>query len=105
MDNVTPMVPGTDSSCSITLSPLQHTSYQQNNLKIRSPDGQHLEIIGPGLQQENSRDYAAQLLNEIYLVQSLTSHIGERLELPTRAVYGLSDLLFRVEEFVEKNIK
>ncbi len=105
MDNVTPLVPGTDSPCSITLNPLQHTSYQQNNLKIRSPDGQHLETIGAELQQENNRDYATQLLNEICLVQSLTCHIGERLELPTRAVYGLSDLLFRVEEFFEMSIK
>jgi hypothetical protein len=105
MDNVTPMVPGTDSLCSITLNHHQHTCYQQNSLKIRSPDGQHLETIGNELQHENNHDYATQLLNEICLVQSLTCHISERLELPTRAVYGLSDLLFRVEEFFERSTK
>jgi hypothetical protein len=104
MDNITPMVPGTDSPC-ITLTSRQHTFYQQNTLKIRAPDGQHLETIGIEIQQENSRDIATQLLHQICLVQSLTSHVDERLELPQRAVYGLADLLYKMEEFCEKNIK
>jgi hypothetical protein len=104
MDNITPMVPGTDSPC-ITLTSRQHTFYQQNNLKIRAPDGQHLETIGLEIQQENNRDMATQLLHQICLVQSLTSHVDERLELPQRAVFGLADLLYKMEEFCERNIK
>jgi hypothetical protein len=103
MDNITPLVPGTD--CFVTLTPSQLARYQQSSLKIRSPDGEQLEIIGHDIQKENIQDQKNQLLEQICLTRSLSCHIEQSLELPARAVYALSDLLFRMEEFCERNIK
>jgi len=105
MDNITPLVPGTTSPCVVTLNPFQNAYYQHSSLEIHSPDGERLETFGQDIQKETLHHNNLQLRNQICLVESLLSHIDRDVELPKQAVCGLADLLFRVEEFCERNMK
>lgn len=105
MDNITPLVPGTDSHCIVTLNPFQNTFYQQSSIEIHSPDGVHLETIGCEIQRENLYTNNVQLRDQICLVESLLGHVNQDIELPARAVCGLADLLFRMQEFCERHSK
>jgi hypothetical protein len=103
MDNITP-VPTTKSRV-LMLDHLDTTFYKKSSLKIHSCDGEYLESIGKDIQKENDLDNDTQLRHQVSLVQSLVSHIDQHLELPPRAVYGLSDLLHQVEEYCERKSK
>lgn len=105
MDNITPLVPGTDSPCVVTLNHFQNAFYQQSCIELHSPDGDHLETIGRDMQAENRHNNDVQLRDQICLVESLLGHVNQDIELPARAVCGLAELLFRTQEFYDKHIK
>jgi hypothetical protein len=105
MDNITPLVPGTDSNCVVTLNPFQNAFYQQSCVEFHSPDGDHLETIGNDIQKENLHNNDIQLRDQIYLVESLLGHLNQDIELPAKAVCGLAELMYRMQEFCERKIR
>ncbi len=105
MDNITPLVPGTNSPCVVTLNTFQNAFYQQSCVELHSPDGNLLETVGRDIQKENLHDNDVQLRDQICLVESLLGHANQNIELPARAVCGLAELLFRMQEFCERHIK
>ena len=98
-------MPGADSHRIVTLNPFQNAFYQQSSLEIHSPDGEHLETVGCEIQKENLYSNTVQLRDQICLVESLLGHVNQDIELSARAVCGLAELLFRIQEFCEKHIK
>ena len=100
-DSITPLVHGTKSTCNITLDEYQHAFYQQSNINILSPGGSLLQHIG----YEVEKDAKHQLRDEVHLVSCLLSNIHHDLDLPQQALYGLADLMYRTQEFCDKNIK
>ncbi len=105
MDNITHLVPVTKSQCVITLDPFQYNYYQQSSIEIHSPDGEHLETLGCDIQKENLFHNHVHLQDQMCLVESLLGNINKDIELPARASRALADLLFRMQEFCERNSK
>lgn len=105
MDNITPLVPSTDSNCVVTLNPFQNAFYQQSCVEIHSPEGDHLETIGRDIQKENLHNNDIQLRDQICLVESLLGHLNQDIELPAQAVCGLAELFYRMQEFCERKIR
>jgi hypothetical protein len=104
MDNVTPLVPDTNSPCVITLNPFQTIFYQQSTIEIHSPDGEHLETLGSEIKKENLHNNDVQLRDQICLVESLLGHLNQDIALPAKAVCGLAELMYRMQEFCERKI-
>ncbi len=100
MDNITHLVHGTKSTCNITLDDYQHAFYLQSSINIIAPDGKLLQHIG----YEVEKDAKHQLREDVHLVSCLLSNIHHDLDLPQQALYGLSDLMYRVQEFCDKNL-
>ena len=105
MDNITHLVPVTNSQCVITLDPFQYNYYQQACIEIHSPEGEYLESIGYTIQKEIRAEQTTQLREQIVLLQSLCEKITQDVELPAQAIAGLGDLLFRAREFIESHPK
>lgn len=105
MDNITHLVPVTNSQCVIKLDAFQYNYYQQSCIEIHSPDGEYLESIGYEIQRKTQEEQITQLQEQIVLLQSLCEKITQEVELPAQAIAGLGDLLFRVRGIVEKQIK
>jgi len=105
MDNITHLVPATNSQCVIKLDAFQYNYYQQSCIEIHSPDGEYLESIGYTIQQEIQEEQTTQLKEQIVLLQSLCEKITQEVELPAQAIAGLGDLLFRAREFIESHHK
>jgi hypothetical protein len=105
MDNVTPLVPGTKSSCIVALTPVQYSFYQQSCIELQAPDGEVLEFIGKPIQQEIELTEIHQLQEQVFLLQSVLCKVKEQIELPPLAVAGLADLLARMQELCERFIK
>lgn len=101
MDNITPLVHGTKSTCNITLDEYQHAFYQQSSINIIAPDGHLLQHIG----YEVEKDATHQMRDEVHLVSCLLHNIHHDLDLPQQALYGLADLMYRVQDFCDKNMK
>ncbi|HSC68182.1 MAG TPA: hypothetical protein VLC79_10850 [Cellvibrio sp.] len=104
MDNITPLVPSTDSNCVVTLNSFQNIFYQQSRVEIHSSDGDHLETIGRDIQKENLHNNDIRLRDQICLVESLLGNVNQDIELPAQAVCGLAELLYRMQEFCERKI-
>lgn len=102
MDNITHLVPATNSQCVIKLDAFQYNYYQQSCIEIHSPEGEYLESIGYRIQKEIQEEQTTQLKEQIVLLQSLCEKITQDVELPAQAIAGLGDLLFRVRGIVEK---
>lgn len=105
MDNVTPLVHGTKSTCNITLNEYQHAYYQQSTIEILAPDGRVLEYIGEEINNEKIQASNFQLRDEVNLVACLLSCIDHHIELPRYAVSGLADLLNRMQDFCDKRVE
>lgn len=105
MDNITPLVPNTKSSCVIILDPFQYAFYQQSCIELQDPDGELLEFVGKPIQKEIEASESLQLREQIYLLQSLLCKVKEEVELPTLAVSGLADLMFRMQEMCERGLR
>ena len=105
MDNITHLVPVTNSQCVITLDPFQYIYYQQGCIEIHSPEGEYLESVGYIIQKEIHEDQITQLQEQIVLLQSLCEKITQEVELPAQAIAGLGDLLFRARGFIESHSK
>ncbi|MCE3252885.1 MAG: hypothetical protein K0Q67_1905 [Cellvibrio sp.] len=105
MDNITPLVPSTNSPCIVTLNPFQNAYYHQSSIEIHAPNGEHLETLGADAQKENNYTNNMQLRDQICLVETLLGHINQDIELPRQAVSGLTDLLFRMQELCDERIK
>ncbi len=101
MDNITPLVHGTKSACNITLNDYQHAFYLQSSINIIAPNGSLLQHIG----YEVEKDASQQMRDEVHLVSSLLNNIHHDIDLSQRALYGLADLMYRVQEFCDKNLK
>ncbi|PUA30465.1 MAG: hypothetical protein B0W54_08210 [Cellvibrio sp. 79] len=102
MDNITHMVPVTNSQCVITLDPFQYNYYQQGCIEIHSPEGEYLESIGYTIQKKIREEQSTQLQEQIILLQSLCEKITQDVELPAQAVAGLGDLLFRIKAQIDQ---
>jgi len=105
MDNITPLVPGTKSSCVITLDPFQHMFYLQSCIELRCPDGELLEYVGKPIQKEIEAIELLQLREQIYLLQSLLCKVKDEVEFSPLAVSGLADLMFRTQGLCERFVK
>lgn len=102
MDNITHLVPVTNSQGVIKLDPFQYNYYQQSCIEIHSPDGEYLESIGYDIQTQIQEEQTTQLQEQIVLLQSLCEKITQEVELPAQAIEGLGDLLFRVRGIVDR---
>jgi hypothetical protein len=101
MDNVTPLVHGTKSACNITLDEYQHAFYQQSSINIIAPNGSLLQHIG----YEAEKDSNHQMRDQVHLISCLLHNIHHDVDLPQQALYGLADLMYRVQEFCDKKMK
>lgn len=102
MDNITHLVPAAKSVCAITLNPYQYEFYQQSCIEIHSPDGEHLESIGYEIQKDVADNKAYQLRDQIALLECLLLKINQDAELSPRAISGLADIFFRVQDFLRE---
>ena len=100
MDNITPLVHGTKTTCNITLDEYQHAFYLQSCINILAPDGRLLQHIG----YEVEKDASQQMRDEVHLVSCLFNNIHHDIDLSQRALYGLADLMHRVQEFCDKSL-
>ncbi len=100
MDNITHLVHGTKSTCNITLDEYQHAFYLQSSINIIAPDGHLLQHIG----YEVEKDASQQMRDEVHLVSCLFNNIHHDIDLSQRALYGLADLMHRVQEFCDKSL-
>jgi hypothetical protein len=89
----------------IVLNAFQHTQYQSDSIEIHGPDGEHLETFGKNIQKEQAEDLAYQLHNQICLLECLLLNIHENIELPTKAVAGLVDVFYRMQDFCSTHVK
>ncbi|MES2826050.1 MAG: hypothetical protein V4732_20790 [Pseudomonadota bacterium] len=89
----------------IVLNAFQHTQYQSDSIEIHSPDGEHLETFGENIRREQAEDLAYQLQNQICLLECLLLNIHENIELPAKAVAGLVDVFYRMQDFCSTHIK
>lgn len=105
MDNITHLVPVTNSQCVIKLDPFQYNYYQQSCIEIHSPEGEYLESIGYEIQKKTEAEQMTQLQEQIVLLQVLCEKITQEVELPAQAIAGLGDLLFRVRGMVDKQAR
>ncbi len=103
MDNITHL-PNTESHRIITLNPSQYVLYQTTCIDLNTPDGEYLETLGQHIQNDLTETNAHQLRDNIYLIGCLLGKINEDIELPVRAVSGLADLFYRMQELCEKHI-
>ena len=101
MDNITPLVHGTKSTCNITLDEYQHAFYLQSSINIIAPDGSLLQHIG----HEVGKDAKYHLRDEIHLVSCLLHNIHHDLDIPQQALYGLADLIHRMQEHCDKSMR
>ena len=101
MDNITPLVHSTKSTCNITLDEYQHAYYLQSSINICAPNGGLLQHIG----YEAEKDATHQMRDEVHLMSCLLHNIHHDIDLPQKALYGLADLMYRVQEFCDKNIR
>jgi hypothetical protein len=98
MDNITHLVHGTN----LQYHPRRiSTYYLQSSINIIAPDGSLLQHIG----HEAEKDASQQMRDEVHLVSCLFNNIHHDIDLSQRALYGLADLMYRVQEFCDKNIK
>jgi hypothetical protein len=100
MDNITPLVLGTKTHCTITLSEYQLAYYRQSCIELLAPDGTHLETIG----EDIKKDQRHQLREEICLVECLLSQINHNVDMPPQALSSLADLLYRMRDDFENSI-
>ena len=100
MDNITHLVPVTNSQCVLKLDPFQYNYYQQSCIEIHSPEGEYLESIGYEVQKKTEAEQMTQLQEQVVLLQALCEKITQEVELPAPAIAGLGDLLFRVRQIV-----
>jgi hypothetical protein len=98
MDNITPLVPDTKSSCVITLDPFQYAFYQQSCIELQSPYGQFLELVGHSVQKDIDENNVCRLQEQVFLLQALCSKIDQDVELPPQAIAGLADIFLRMEK-------
>jgi hypothetical protein len=61
MDNITHLVPVTNSQCVLKLDSLQYNYYQQSCIEIHSPEGEYLESIGYEIQKKTEAEQMTQL--------------------------------------------
>ncbi len=101
MDKITPLVHGTKSICNITLDEYQHAFYQQSSINIIAPSGNLLQHIG----FEVEKDASHQMRDEVHLVSCLLNNIHHDIDLSQRALYGLADLMVRVQEYCDKSLR
>ena len=101
----TQSAPATKSQCVIKLDPFQYNYYEQSCIEIHSPDGEYLESIGYDIQKQTQEGQITQLQEQIVLLQSLREKFTQEVELPTQAIAGLGDLLFRVRGIVDSQTK
>lgn len=104
MDNVTPLVHGTKSTCCITLTEYEHAYYQQSAVELLAPDGSLLQYVGDEIKKEIIQTGNYQMRDELYLVGCLLNCIDHHIEMPRHAVSGLADLVNRMQSFCEKRI-
>jgi hypothetical protein len=100
MDNITPLVHGTKSTCNVTLGEYQYAFYQQSSINIHAPNGSLLQHVG----YEVEKDAKHQLRKNVHLVSCLFNNIRHDLDLLQQALYGLADLTYRMQEFCDKNL-
>jgi hypothetical protein len=98
MDNITPLVPDTKSSCIITLDPLQYACYQQNCIELQSPDGKFLELVGHAVQKDVEESNFCRLREQVFLLQALCNKIDQEVEFPPQAIVGLADIFLRMQK-------
>ena len=79
MDNITPLVPDTKSSCVITLDPFQFAFYQQSCIELQSPDCQFLELVGHSVQKDIDENNVCRLREQVFLLQALCSKIDQEI--------------------------
>ncbi|MCE3252635.1 MAG: hypothetical protein K0Q67_1655 [Cellvibrio sp.] len=103
MDNTFPPKHDDNSTCVLTLNPVQHAYYQRSAIKLHSSDGEYLETISRETQQEKLHSSNAQLRDQVCLVKSLLGYIPTDLDLPTNATSGLKELLAQMREFCEEH--
>jgi hypothetical protein len=65
----------------------------------------NIESIGHTVQKDAAEADAYQLQNQVALLDSLFSNINHDIELPARAVAGLSDVLYKVNDYFVKFVK
>lgn len=103
MDSIFPPEHDNNSTCVLTLNPVQNSSYQRSAIKLHSSEGEYLETISREIQQEKLQTYHTQLRDQVWLVKSLLGYIPLDLDLPSHAVSGLKELLTQVREFCEEH--
>ncbi|MES2676678.1 MAG: hypothetical protein V4660_20745 [Pseudomonadota bacterium] len=89
----------------IVLNAFQYAQYQSESIEIHSPDGEHLETIGENIRREKAEDLAYQLQNQICLLECLLINIHDNVELPVKAVAGLVDVFYRMQDFCSTHIR
>lgn len=105
MDNVTPLVHGTKSTCSITLNEYQNAHYEQSAIEILAPDGSLLQYIGDEINKEITQTSNYQLRDQVHLLGCLLGCIDHHIELPRYAVSGLADIVNRMQSFCDKRME
>lgn len=105
MDNITPLVHGTKSTCCITLNEYQHAYYQQSVIEVLTPDGSLLQYIGEEINKEVIQTSNYQLRDQVTLLGCLLSSIDNHIELPRHAVSGLTDVINRMQLFCDKRME
>jgi len=86
----------------VLLNPAQYTLYKTSALEILAPDSNYLESIGHNVQNDAAEIEVYQLHNQIALLESLFNKINQDLELPARAVTGLADVFYKVNDYLVK---
>jgi len=104
MDNVTSLPPPSH-PCIIKLDPFQYAYYQQSYIQIHSPEGVCLAKFGDELTRESEETAFYQLREQISLLHVLFDQITDDVRLPARAFTGLSDMLGKVNDFLQKHPK
>ncbi|MES2826059.1 MAG: hypothetical protein V4732_20835 [Pseudomonadota bacterium] len=64
-----------------------------------------METFGKNIRREQAEDLAYQLQNQICLFQCLLLNIHDNIELPAKAVSGLVDAFYRMQDFCSAHIK
>ncbi|HWV16629.1 MAG TPA: hypothetical protein VN030_14445 [Cellvibrio sp.] len=91
----------TSTNCpfAVILNLPQYTRYKAGYLSVQSPYGNHLETIGQCVQYDEENSHKLRMQNQIHAIENLLVKMTKGIELSSKTVEGLVDLLYEMQEF------
>ena len=89
----------------VLLNPTQYALYKTASLEIVAPDSEYLESIGHSMQKDADETNTFQLHNQVVLLEYLFNSINQDIDLPARAVSGLTDVFCKMHHYLAKSSK